>query len=164
MSHCASHIWSLESHPSRLNKEAIIEEIAKEGNDEFFHGCRLALDPMITFGVKQVPEKKDEDGPGFNWDSFIVLAGNLRDRNLTGHDARDAIAEAVKQATKNEWNGWYRRILIKDLRCGTSEKTINKLVEKKYGNYTIPILGYVLLALFIQIAVSICLVATAKNF
>ena len=141
MSHCASHIWSLESHPSRLNKEAIIEEIAKEGNDEFFHGCRLALDPMITFGVKQVPEKKDEDGPGFNWSSFIVLAGNLRDRNLTGHDARDAIAEAVKQATKNEWNGWYRRILIKDLRCGTSEKTINKVVEKKYGNYTIPIFG-----------------------
>ena len=141
MSHCASHIWSLESHPSRLNKEAIIEEIAKEGNDEFFQGCRLALDPMITFGVKQVPEKKDEDGPGFNWDSFIVLAGNLRDRNLTGHDARDAIAEAVKLATKNEWNGWYRRILIKDLRCGTSEKTINKVVEKKYGNYTIPIFG-----------------------
>ena len=141
MSHCASHIWSLESHPSRLNKEAIIEAIAKEGNSEFFHGCRLALDPMVTFGVKQVPEKKDEDGPGFNWDSFIVLAGNLRDRNLTGHDARDAIAEAVKQATKNEWNGWYRRILIKDLRCGTSEKTINKVVEKKYGNYTIPIFG-----------------------
>ena len=141
MSICASHIWSLESHPSRLNKEAIIEAIAQEGNDEFFHGCRLALDPMITFGVKQVPEKKDEDGPGFNWDSFIVLAGNLRNRNLTGHDARDAIAEAVKLSTKNEWNGWYRRILIKDLRCGASEKTINKVVEKKYASYTIPIFG-----------------------
>jgi DNA ligase-1 len=96
---------------------------------------------MITFGVKQVPEKKDEDGPGFNWDSFIVLAGNLRDRNLTGHDARDAIAEAIKQSTKNEWNGWYRRILIKDLRCGTSEKTVNKVVEKKYASYSIPIFG-----------------------
>ena len=141
MSICASHIWSLESHPSRLNKEAIIEAIAQEGNDEFFHGCRLALDPMITFGVKQVPEKKDEDGPGFNWDSFIVLAGGLRNRNLTGHDARDAIAEAIKQSTKNEWNGWYRRILIKDLRCGTSEKTINKVVEKKYASYAIPIFG-----------------------
>jgi DNA ligase-1 len=141
MSICASHIWSLESHPSRLNKEAIIEAIAQEGNDEFFHGCRLALDPMITFGVKQVPEKKDEDGPGFNWDSFIVLAGGLRNRNLTGHDARDAIAEAVKLSTKNEWNGWYRRILIKDLRCGASEKTINKVVEKKYASYAIPVFG-----------------------
>jgi DNA ligase-1 len=141
MSVCASHIWSLESHPSRLNKEAIIESIAQEGNNEFFEGCRLALDPMITFGVKQVPEKKDEDGPGFNWDSFIVLASGLRNRNLTGHDARDAIAEAIKQSTNAEWNGWYRRILIKDLRCGTSEKTINKVVEKKYAQFAIPVFG-----------------------
>jgi DNA ligase-1 len=139
MSVCASHIWDLESHPSRLNKEAIILAIAQTGNDEFFHGCRLALDPMVTFGVKQVPEKKDEDGPGFNWGSFIVLAGNLRDRNLTGHDARDAIAEAIKLSTEKEWNGWYRRILIKDLRCGASEKTINKVVEKKYADYAIPV-------------------------
>jgi DNA ligase-1 len=136
---CYSVISTLEDHPSRLNKEAIVLAQAEMANDEFFQGCRLALDPMITFGVKQVPEKKDEDGPGFNWDSFIVLAGSLRNRNLTGHDARDAIAEAVKQSTKNEWNGWYRRILIKDLRCGTSEKTINKVVEKKYADYAIPV-------------------------
>ena len=138
---CYRVISTLEDHPSRLNKEAIVLAQAEMANDEFFQGCRLALDPMITFGVKQVPEKKDEDGPGFSWDSFIVLAGNLRDRNLTGHDARDAIAEAVKQSTKNEWNGWYRRILIKDLRCGTSEKTINKVVEKKYASYAIPVFG-----------------------
>jgi len=141
MSNCASHIWSLESHPSRLNKEAIIDVIAQEGNDEFFHGCRLALDPMVTFGVKQVPEKNDEDGPGLNWDSFIVLASGLRNRNLTGHDARDAIAEAITLATKTEWNGWYRRILIKDLRAGFSEKTINKVVEKKYAQFAIPVFG-----------------------
>jgi len=141
MSVCASHIWSLESHPSRLNKEAIIESIAQDGCDEFFAGCQLALDPMVTFGVKQVPEKTDEDGPGFSWDSFVVLASGLRNRNLTGHDARDAIAEAIKQATQKEWNGWYRRILIKDLRCGTSEKTINKVVEKKYADYAIPVFG-----------------------
>jgi DNA ligase-1 len=143
MSVCASHIWDLESHPSRLNKEAIILAIAETSShaNEFFEGCRLALDPMVTFGVKQVPEKKDEDGPGFSWDNFIVLASGLRNRNLTGHDARDAIVEAVKLSTKKEWNGWYRRILIKDLRCGTSEKTINKVVEKKYASYAIPVFG-----------------------
>ena len=143
MSVCASHIWDLESHPSRLNKEAIILSIAETSShaNEFFEGCRLALDPMVTFGVKQVPEKKDEDGPGFDWDSFIVLASGLRNRNLTGHDARDAIVEAVKLSTKKEWNGWYRRILIKDLRAGSSEKTINKVVEKKYADYAIPVFG-----------------------
>ncbi|MEY4331521.1 MAG: hypothetical protein RLZZ196_259 [Bacteroidota bacterium] len=138
---CYSVISDLENHPSRLNKEAIILAQAEWGNNEFFEGCRLALDPMITFGVKQVPEKKDEDGPGLNWDNFNVLVVSLRDRHLTGNDARDAIAEAVKLSTKNQWNGWYRRILIKDLRCGVSEKTINKVVEKKYVDYSIPTFG-----------------------
>jgi DNA ligase-1 len=49
------------------------------------------------------------------------------------------IQAMMKSATKKEWNGWYRRILIKDLRCGTSEKTINKVVEKKYASYAIPV-------------------------
>jgi len=31
-------------------------------------------------------------------------------------------------ATTEQWNDWYRRILIKDLRCGVSEKTVNKVV------------------------------------
>jgi DNA ligase-1 len=139
MSVCASHIWDLESHPSRLNKEAIILAIAEEGNTEFFEGCRLALDPMITFGLKQIPEKQDEDGPGLPWDSFTLALTGFVSRNVTGNTARDMIQAMMKSATKKEWNGWYRRILIKDLRCGTSEKTINKVVEKKYADYAIPV-------------------------
>jgi len=141
MSVCASHIWSLESHPSRLNKEQIILAIAEEGNSEFFHGCRLALDPMITFGLKQIPEKTDEDGPGLPWDSFTLALTGFVTRNVTGNTARDMIQTMMKSATKAEWNGWYRRILIKDLRCGVSEKTINKVVEKKYADYAIPVFG-----------------------
>jgi DNA ligase-1 len=49
------------------------------------------------------------------------------------------IETMMKSATKKQWNGWYRRILIKDLRCGVSEKTINKVVEKKYADYSIPV-------------------------
>jgi DNA ligase-1 len=143
MSVCASHIWDLESHPSRLNKEAIILAIAETSShaSEFFEGCRLALDPMITFGIKQVPEKTDEDGPGLPWDSFTLALTGFVSRNVTGNTARDMIQAMMKSATKQEWNGWYRRILIKDLRCGASEKTINKVVEKKYASYAIPVFG-----------------------
>ena len=136
---CQYVITSLEDHPSRLNKEAIILAQAESKNNEFFEGCRLALDPMITFGLKQIPEKNDEDGPGLLWNDFNLLASRLRNRDLTGNNARDAVAQAVKQSTKSQWNGWYRRILIKDLRCGTSEKTINKVVEKKWPEYAVPI-------------------------
>jgi DNA ligase 1 len=138
---CYRVISDLESHPSRLNKEAIILAQAEWGNKEFFEGCRLALDPMITFGLKQIPEKNDEDGPGLPWDSFTLALTGFITRNVTGNTARTMIETMMKSATKNEWNGWYRRILIKDLRCGVSEKTINKMVEKKYADYAIPIFG-----------------------
>ena len=132
-------ISALETHNLRTNKEQIIEAEAVAGNAEFFEGCRLALDPMITFGLKQIDEKTDADGPGLPWDSFTLALTGFTTRNVTGNAARDMVSQMMQSATKAEWNGWYRRILIKDLRCGVSEKTINKVVEKKYSDYTIPI-------------------------
>ena len=136
---CYRVITDLENHPSRLNKEAIILAQAEAGNDQLFEGFRLALDPMITFGLKQIPEKTDEDGPGLPWDSFTLAITGFVSRNVTGNTARDMIQAMMKSATKKEWNGWYRRILIKDLRCGVSEKTVNKVVEKKWPDYAVPI-------------------------
>ena len=120
-------IRALETHPSRLNKEAIIQAAYEEGLPEFFEGVTMALDAMITFGVKQVPEAT-VDGQGLAWTVFKELADKLIARELTGHAARDAIELCMQTATVQQWNDWYRRILIKDLRCGVSEKTVNKVV------------------------------------
>ena len=120
-------IRALETHPSRLNKEAIIQAAHEEGLPEFFEGVTMALDAMITFGVKQVPEAT-VDGQGLAWAVFKELADKLIARELTGHAARDAIELCMQTATVSQWNDWYRRILIKDLRCGMSEKTVNKVV------------------------------------
>ena len=136
---CYRVISDLENHPSRLNKEAIIQVQADSGNDEFFEGCRLAFDSMITFGLKQIPEKKDEDGPGLPWDSFTLALTGFTTRNVTGNTARDMIQAMMKSATKAEWNGWYRRILIKDMRAGFSETTVNKVVGKEHKKYIIPV-------------------------
>ena len=120
-------IRELETHTSRLDKEAILKAAHEEGLPEFFEGLRMALDPLVTFGVKQVPEKKDPTGQGLDWDSFVAMAEKLQNRELTGHAARDAILIQMATATQEQWNDWYRRILIKDLRCGVSEKTVNKV-------------------------------------
>ena len=136
---CYNVISTLEDHNSRLDKEAIILAQAEAGNREFFEGARLALDPMITFGLKQIPEKKDEDGVGLPWDSFSLIITGFVNRSLTGNLARTTVDQMIKASTKKQWNGWYRRILIKDLRCGASEKTINKVVEKKWPDYAIPV-------------------------
>ena len=131
-------IADLESDNSRLGKEAVIKVVATHGNDIFFEGCKLALDPMITFGLKQVPEKKDDDGVGLKWSVFRIIANDLADRKITGNAARALVEGAMLNATREQWNSWYRRILIKDLRCGVSEKTINKVVEKINADYIVP--------------------------
>lgn len=125
MSNCDRVIRSLEEHASRLNKEAIIE--AEKDNAELFEGFQLALSPFITFGVKKVPSHGGPDGQGLPWDAFKELCHLLSTRQLTGDDARNAIELALSASTQKQWNDWYRRILIKDLRCGVSEKTINKI-------------------------------------
>lgn len=142
-------IRQLEYHNSRLDKEDILAEAIKEGLDEFFEGLRMALDSLVTFGVKQVPVKESvfggpsgkqlqPNGQGLPWPVFLQLANDLKDRKLTGHAARDAIKLAMDVATTQQWNDWYRRILIKDLRCGVSEKTVNK-VAKKHPKYQVPV-------------------------
>ena len=138
-------ITKLEQHNSRLDKETILFGAMGEGLDEFFEGVTMALDPLVTFGVKQVPEKSENEvlsAQGCEWKIFKELADKLIARELTGHAARDAIELVMSTATAEQWNGFYRRILIKDLRCGVSEKTVNKVAKrfnaKGQTKYVIP--------------------------
>ena len=132
-------IAAIEADNSRLAKEAEVLKEAEAGNDEFFEGCRLALDCMITFGVKKVPSHSGPDGQGLPWNVFLDLANKLQSRELTGNEAKKAIELSLTVATQAQWNDWYRRILIKDLRCGMSEKTVNNVVKKSHKKYMVPI-------------------------
>jgi DNA ligase-1 len=124
-------IAELESNNSRLFKEEVIARESMAGNTELFRGFRAAYDAMVTFGVKKVEEKKG-DGKGLNPETFWKTAQELAERKLTGNAAQTAINFLRMNAREDEWNLWYRRILIKDMRCGTSETTINKHADPKY--------------------------------
>jgi len=132
-------IKNLASDNSRLFKEGVIMTEIASNNDTFFEGCKFALDKLITFGVKQVPEAT-VDGPGLTWNEFFVeLASPLSRRDITGHEARDTIIKYMEKATVDQWNNWYRLLLLKDLKCGTSEKTINSQAKKsKRPEYIVP--------------------------
>jgi DNA ligase-1 len=117
-------IQQLESNNSSLFKQDVLAQ--NIDNQEFINGATKCLDPLITFGVKQVPFS-EQDGTGITFDEFNDLATDLEFRQLTGHAARDAIQALCDKATNEQWNDWYRRILIKDLRCGTGAKLFNKV-------------------------------------
>lgn len=135
----AKVIRALQSDNSRLGKEAILEREARDKNDILFYGIRYALDGMMTFGVKQIPQKKG-DGSGLPWTEFAGLLSKLVNRKLTGNAAKEEITRLMSMATEDEWNNWYRLILTKDLRCGVSEKTVNKVVKNMSASdkYIVP--------------------------
>ena len=116
-------IQMLETDNSRLFKENVINEYGV--NSEFELGVITALDPFITFGIKQIPLSK-KDGPGLSWDQFHAVASKFVDRTATGNHAKELIDFLISLATIEEWNDWYRRILLKDFKCGVSEKTFTK--------------------------------------
>ena len=78
----------LESDNSRLAKEKILRDEAGCANKEFFHGVRLALDPLITYGVKKVDIQKGPGGPGLDWTIFQQALDGFRSREITGNAAQ----------------------------------------------------------------------------
>jgi DNA ligase-1 len=131
----ADWIRDLESSDSRLHKESVIEKAlmaAKLGSANaqcFLFNCYQAYNPYFVFGVKKVPETNDITGQVNPWPKFWALCEALRTRSITGHEARDKIQEIAEQFDSVEWNNLARRVLIKDLRCGITEKTLNKVLK-----------------------------------
>jgi len=132
----------IASDNSKLFKEATIKREALAGNDDFFAGLRFALDNIDSFGVKKVPLRDEPDGPGLPFEDFKNLADRLIKRQLTGHSALNEIDLVMSFATNDEWNGWYRKILIKDLGAGFSESTVNKAVKGINETYIVPTTPY----------------------
>ena len=130
----ADWIRDLESSDSRLHKESVIEKAlmaAKLGSASaqcFLFNCYQAYNPYYVFGVKQVPETEGLDHRPNPWPVFWAMLEALRTRSLTGHTARDRIEEVSQMFDSTQWNGLCRRVVIKDLRCGISEKTLNKVL------------------------------------
>ena len=132
----ADWIRDLESSDSRIHKEKVIEKAlmaAKLGSANaqcFLFNCYEAYNPFHVFGVRQVAETQDLTGRDNPWPRFWAVLEGLRTRSITGHAARDAIEAVSQEFDSEEWNGLCRRVIIKDLRCGISEKTLNKVLGK----------------------------------
>jgi DNA ligase-1 len=139
----ASFITQLNEDNGRLHKEDVIKQAltaAKLGNTvsiNFLQGLKLCYNPYVTFGVKQIPESigiVDAENP---YEEFFELLDSLSRRKLTGHDARDAIAEMSERFDSEEWNLFLAPILRRDMRSGISSTTVNKIC--KGTDYEIPI-------------------------
>jgi len=96
---------------------AVIREAWNSDNEEFFIGLDLALNPSLDFGLDRVPGLPDDDtDPGtLTFSSFYKLAMGLAHENPNKDDAQQFVEDAALSANAQEWNFWYRRILLKSL-------------------------------------------------
>ena len=141
----ASWIRKLNESDSRLHKEDVLLQaleasvLGSDNAQAFLGFTKACYHPMVTFGIKQIPETigiEDAENP---WEEFNELLNDLYNRRLTGHEARDAVQSMAERFTSDEWNTFCRAVLRKDLRAGISDKTINKIC--KNTEYEIPVFG-----------------------
>ena len=131
----ASWINKLNESDSRLHKEDVVKQALEAAilgsiNSQAFLGlAKACYNPYVTFGVKQIPDTVgiiDAENP---WDDFNELLVQLSQRKLTGHAARDAIADMSVRFDSNEWNTFCAAVVRRDLRAGISSTTINKICK-----------------------------------
>ena len=136
-------IRDLESSDSRLHKERVIEKALMAANlgsanaQCFLLNCYQAYNPFFVFNVKQIPTTVGLINKSNPWTRFWGLCEELRTRSITGHAAKKKILELSQEFDSEEWNSLASRVLLKDLKCGISEKTLNKVLGKT--SWAIPV-------------------------
>lgn len=117
----------LESDNSRLFKEALLRE--HKDNETLRRVLVMAADPWKNWGVIKY-DKVDFFGSHGHEDAmlnaFMDLLDLLNDRKMTGSKARGAVEGSI--SAFDELGGkWAERLLWRNLRCGVSATTINKI-------------------------------------
>lgn len=139
----ADWIRDIENSSSRSHKEKVIEKalmasvLGSASAQCFLYNCYLCYQPFFTYHVRHVPETTgltQRDNP---WVEFWGLLEGLRTRSITGNRARDRISDMSEKFDSDQWNMLARRVILKDLRCGISEKTLNKVL--KNTTWAIPV-------------------------
>lgn len=116
-------IQQLESDNSRLAKEAILTE--NKDNKVLKRAFFLALDPFTQFYIRKIPKYETRDVM-WTLDAAMDSLSSLSSRKITGNAAIEFLKNLLEGCTADDAK-ILERIIGKDLKCGVSEKTANKI-------------------------------------
>lgn len=92
--------------------------------------CFLALNPYITFGIKQLPRINMYSLVDGDLSQFFTLCDDLAERRITGNNAKLRVIECLEQYTE-ETAYLLERVLRKNLQASFNVKTYNSAVPKQ---------------------------------
>lgn len=122
----------LSSSRSRLHKEAVLAD--NKENVLFRRVLQYALNGLMPFYMRAAPEYTpaiSESDATVTLDDFLDVLDLLSARVVTGHAARDLVVENLSKMAPGDADVG-ARVLAKDLRCGISHKTVNKILGKDF--------------------------------
>lgn len=115
-------IKELAADNSRLAKEAILER--ERSNTALISTLIAALNPYIQYYIKKIPEYRKDQPKSVTLIEGIALLTHLSQRVHTGHAGINHLTKILEQCTEPEV---IELIIDRDLRCGVSEATVNKI-------------------------------------
>jgi len=134
MSNIFSIFEQLASDNSRLAKEAIL--IKNKNNATLQRVFYLALDPFVQFYIRKIPSYDTKPGNLFSLEEALDNLIVLSDRVATGHSAINHLQFILGSVSKEDAK-IIERIIAKDMRCGVSEATVNKIWPKAISTYPV---------------------------
>ena len=123
-------LTQLQLRNSRLFKESVLEK----NKDNFLLKRVLiaALDPYTQYYQRKIPKyKQREDQPIKSLEWALEGLKTLTNREYTGNAAIEQLQKILSVLTKDNAEV-IKRVVTKDLKCGVSIATVNKIFGKKF--------------------------------
>lgn len=133
MSHIYNIFEQLAADNSRLAKEAIL--IKHKSNQILQNVFYLALDPFVQFYIRKIP-KYESTVPYWSLQEGMDQLSMLSKRVVTGNAAIEHLTTVLSKLDPHDAK-IIERIIAKDLRCGVSEATANKIWPKLVSTYPV---------------------------
>jgi len=128
------HIFkALESTSSRLDKEDILR--SNFMNETLRNVMFLALDPYTQFYIRKIPAYENKSF-NLNWDDVFFHLEEIYTRKITGNAAIDRLTWILENIHPEDAD-IVTRIISKDLKCGVSTATVNKIFPNLIPTYPV---------------------------
>ena len=123
-------LMDLENNNSRLFKESVLEE---EKNNELLKlVLKAALDPYTQYYQRKIPKySRKEDIPIKSLGWALEGLKTLTSREYTGNAAIEQLQRILSSLTEENAEV-IKRVVTKDLKCGVSIATVNKIFGKDF--------------------------------
>lgn len=125
-------LLELDSDSSRLFKEATLKK--HQNNNQLKQVISMALDPYRNFYIKKIPDYTHLNTE-LSLADALVLLDDLSNRVVTGHKAVQHL-NTILSSVSDADAAVITKIIRRDLRCGVSTSTVNKVWDKLVPEYS----------------------------